>query len=136
MLERDDVAGGRMRSERHGDFVVDRGAQFVASSYRNMRALVDELGLKPKVRRLTTGRGATLRDGKFVSGNYAGFKAIWKARDLSFGSKLRLPLILNDLRRSAPHARLLRTSRRRRRSTTRRRTTGCCGASGARCWTT
>jgi protoporphyrinogen oxidase len=65
-----------------------------------MRALVDELGLKPQMRRLKTGRGATLRDGKFVSGNYAGFRAIWKAKDLGFRSKLRLPLILNDLRRS------------------------------------
>ena len=99
-LERNDTAGGRMRSERHGEFVVDRGAQFVASSYRNMRALVDELGLKPQVRRLKTGRGAVLRDGKFVSGNYAGFRAIWKAKDLGFASKLRLPLILNDLRRA------------------------------------
>jgi oxygen-dependent protoporphyrinogen oxidase len=100
VLERDDTAGGRMRSERHGDFVVDRGAQFVASSYRNMRALVDELGLKPQVRRLRTGRGAVLRDGKFVSSDYGGLRAIWKAKDLRLGSKLRLPLILNDLRRA------------------------------------
>lgn len=100
VLERNDVAGGRMRSERHGDFIVDRGAQFVASSYRNMRALVEELGLKSSVRRLATGRGATLRDGKFVSGNYAGFKAIMRANDLGFRSKLRLPLILNELRRA------------------------------------
>ncbi len=100
ILERNDTAGGRMRSERHGDFVVDRGAQFIASSYRNMRVLVDELGLKPQVRRLKTGRGAVLRDGKFVSGNYAGFRAIWKAKDLGFASKMRLPLILNDLRRA------------------------------------
>jgi oxygen-dependent protoporphyrinogen oxidase len=100
VLERNETAGGRMRSERHGEFVVDRGAQFVASSYRNMRTLVDELGLKPQVRPLKTGRGAVLRNGKFVSGNYAGFRAIWKAKDLGFASKLRLPLILNDLRRA------------------------------------
>jgi len=72
VLEREASAGGRMRSERHGDFVVDRGAQFVASSYRNMRVLVDELGLRGNMRRLATGRGATLRNGKLVSGNYAG----------------------------------------------------------------
>jgi oxygen-dependent protoporphyrinogen oxidase len=100
VLERNDVAGGRMRSERHGDFVVDRGAQFVASSYRNMRALVDELELKPKMKRLRTGRGATLREGRFVSGNYAGFKAMLRAKDLGWPSRLRLPLILNDLRRA------------------------------------
>ena len=43
---------------------------------------------------------AVLRNGKFVSGNYAGFRAIWKAKDLGFASKLRLPLILNGLRRA------------------------------------
>ena len=100
VLEREGTPGGRMRSERHGEFVVDRGAQFVASSYRNMRALVDELGLAPKVRRLRTGRGAVLRDGRFVSSDYAGLRAIWKAKDLRLGSKLRLPLILYDLRRN------------------------------------
>lgn len=98
VIEREPVAGGRMRSERHGDFVVDRGAQFIASSYRNMRALVDELGLKASVLPLKTGRGAVLRDGKFVSSNYAGLKAILKAKDLSWSSKLRLPRILNELR--------------------------------------
>jgi protoporphyrinogen/coproporphyrinogen III oxidase len=101
VLERNEVAGGRMRSERHGEFVVDRGAQFVASSYRNMRALVDDLGLKPYVRRLKTGRGAVLRDGKFVTSNYAGLKAMWRAKDLSLPSKLRLPRILLDLRRNS-----------------------------------
>jgi oxygen-dependent protoporphyrinogen oxidase len=100
VLERNDEAGGRMRSELHGEFVVDRGAQFIASSYRNMRALVDELGLSSRVRRLRTGRGATLRGGKFVIADHAGLKAILTARDLSWSSKLRLPLILNDLRRT------------------------------------
>jgi oxygen-dependent protoporphyrinogen oxidase len=91
-----------MRSERHGDFVVDRGAQFIASSYKNMRALVDELGLTSMVKRLATGRGATLRNGKFVSSNYNGLKAILSARDLSWSSKLRLPRLLLELRRNAP----------------------------------
>jgi oxygen-dependent protoporphyrinogen oxidase len=100
VLERDGEPGGRMRSERHGGFVVDRGAQFVASSYRNMLALVDELGLKPCVRRLRTGRGAVLRDGRFVSTNYAGLKAIARAKDLGWQSRLRLPLLLFELQRA------------------------------------
>lgn len=99
VLERNDTPGGRMRSEGHGDFVVDRGAQFVASSYKNMRALVTDLGLRDSMRRLATGRGATLRNGKLVSGNYAGLRAILAARDLSWSSKLRLPRILLELRR-------------------------------------
>ena len=102
VLEREDTPGGRMRSERHGEFVVDRGAQFVASSYRNMRALVDELGLRPTMKRLRTGRGATLRDGRLISGNYAGLKAMLRAKDLGWGSRVRLPLILNDLRVARP----------------------------------
>jgi oxygen-dependent protoporphyrinogen oxidase len=104
VIERESDAGGRMRSERHGDFVVDRGAQFVASSYRNMRVLVDELGLKSQLRRLRTGRGATLRDGRFTSGDYSGLRAILGARDLSWASRLRLPRIILELRR---HRRLL-----------------------------
>ncbi|TAK72422.1 MAG: FAD-dependent oxidoreductase [Dehalococcoidia bacterium] len=100
VLERNDEAGGRMRSELHGDFVVDRGAQFIASSYRNMRALVDELGLSSRVRRLRTGRGAVLRNGKFVVSDHAGLKAILTARDLGWPSKLRLPRLLLDLRRA------------------------------------
>jgi oxygen-dependent protoporphyrinogen oxidase len=100
VLEREATPGGRMRSERHGEFVVDRGAQFIASSYRNMRALVDELGLKPQVRPLRTGRGATLRHGRFVSGNYAGLRAMLRARDLGWRSRLRLPGILLELRRA------------------------------------
>jgi oxygen-dependent protoporphyrinogen oxidase len=101
VLEREATAGGRMRSERHGDFVIDRGAQFIASSYRNMRELVAELGLKDSVRRLKVGRSATLRHGRFVSSNYNGLRAILSARDLSWGSKLRLPRILLELRRHA-----------------------------------
>lgn len=100
VLERDGEPGGRMRSERHGDFVVDRGAQFIASSYRNMGALVDELGLKEQVRRLRTGRGATLRNGRFLSDDYSGLRAILRARSLSWRSKLRLPGILFELRRA------------------------------------
>jgi oxygen-dependent protoporphyrinogen oxidase len=102
VLEREATAGGRMRSERHGDFVVDRGAQFIASSYKNMRTLVEELGLRPHVRRLRTGRGATLRDGRFVQTNYAGLRAMLAAKDLSWGSRLRLPRMLVELRRHGP----------------------------------
>ena len=45
VFEREDTPGGRMRSEQRGDFVIERGAQFIASSYRNMRALAAELGI-------------------------------------------------------------------------------------------
>ena len=37
VLERERTPGGRMRSERRGGYVVDRGAQFIASGYREVR---------------------------------------------------------------------------------------------------
>src|SRR3989304_8622298 len=49
VFEREDTPGGRMRSEQRGDFVIERGAQFIASSYRDMRALAAELGIADSV---------------------------------------------------------------------------------------
>ena len=64
VLEREDVAGGRMRSERHGAFVVDRGAQFIASGYRNLHALAATVGLAEHVRPLARAQNAILRNGR------------------------------------------------------------------------
>ena len=135
VLERETMAGGRMRSERHGDFVVDRGAQFIASTYKNMHELVDELGLKPQVRRLKTGRGATLRNGRFVSGNYAGYKAIFRARDLSWSSKMRLPRIIFELRRNKDLLDFYAIEKAAPLDDCERLRLGARRASAARCWT-
>ena len=74
MLEREPVAGGRMRSERiatpRGDFVVDRGAQFVASGYRNMQRVVDALGLRARLHPVAKTSNAILRDGMLHAGDY------------------------------------------------------------------
>ncbi len=68
VLERERAPGGRMRSERHGDFVLDRGAQFVASGYRNLRWVMGCLGLTGAVRPLTESANAVLHQGRFVAG--------------------------------------------------------------------
>src|SRR3990172_755595 len=104
VLEREATAGGRMRSERHGDFVVERGAQFIASSYRNMHALASELGVESLVHPLRNTRNAVLKRGRFVASEYEGLNAIRRSRDLSWPSKLRLLRILLPLWR---HRRLL-----------------------------
>ena len=104
VLEREATAGGRMRSERHGDFTVERGAQFIASSYRNMHALASELGVESLVHPLRNTRNAVLRRGRFVASEYEGLNAIRRSRDLSWPSKLRLLGILVPLWR---HRRLL-----------------------------
>ena len=79
-----------MRSEQHGDYVIERGAQFIASSYRNMRALAAELGIAGLIEPLGDTRNAVLRGGEFVLTDYEGLGALRKSRDLSIPTKLRL----------------------------------------------
>lgn len=93
VFEREPTPGGRMRSERHGDYIVERGAQFIASSYRNMHALAGELGIADRIERLSDSRNAVLRRGQFVLTEYDGLAAIRRSRDLSLTSKLRLAAI-------------------------------------------
>jgi len=104
VMEREAAPGGRMRSERHGDFIVERGAQFIASSYRNMHALAAELGIADLISPLRNTGNAVLKNGRFVTSEYEGLKAIRRSRDLSWPSKLRLLKIIVPLWR---HRRLL-----------------------------
>jgi hypothetical protein len=80
VFEREGTPGGRMRSEQHGEFVIERGAQFIASSYRNMRALAPA-GIDDLIERYPT-REAVLQ-GEFVLTDYYGLGALRKSRDLS-----------------------------------------------------
>ena len=99
VLEKEATPGGRMRSERHGGFVVERGAQFIASSYKHMRRLSAELGIDGEIEKLGDTRNAVLRRGRFELSQYDGLAAIRKSRDLSARSKLRLLGILPTLLR-------------------------------------
>jgi len=90
VFEREETPGGRIRSERHGEFVIERGAQFIASSYRNMRALAAELGIADLIEPLSDTRNAVLRNGEFVFTDYEGLGALRRSRDLSLLTKLRL----------------------------------------------
>jgi oxygen-dependent protoporphyrinogen oxidase len=97
VLEAEPVAGGRMRSERLGEFVVDRGAQFIASGYHNLLALAAELGLTESVRPLTRSDNAILRDGALHAGDYDSLPAFLRSRLLSWGARARLPALLLDV---------------------------------------
>jgi len=103
VLEREPVAGGRMRSEVHstprGDFLVDRGAQFVASGYRNLRGVAETLGIARQLRPLATSRNAILRDGRLEPGDYGSLLDFLRSDLLSWRAKLRLPRILVELAR-------------------------------------
>jgi oxygen-dependent protoporphyrinogen oxidase len=103
VLEREAVPGGRMRSERietpRGSFVVDRGAQFVASGYRNLHRVADALGLASRLHRVPVHRNAILRDGRLHPGDYGSLAEIARSRLLSTRAKLRLPRLLVALAR-------------------------------------
>jgi oxygen-dependent protoporphyrinogen oxidase len=97
VLEAEADAGGRMRSERHGDFVVDRGAQFIASGYRNLHALAGEVGLAERVRPLARAENAMLRGGRLHPGDYDTPLAFLRSGLLSWRAKLRLPALVFDV---------------------------------------
>jgi oxygen-dependent protoporphyrinogen oxidase len=63
VLERESESGGRMRSERHGEFTIERGAQFVASGYHNVHSIAAALGLSKLVQPHAVTRDAVLHDG-------------------------------------------------------------------------
>lgn len=98
VLEREPTPGGRMRSERvatpRGEFVVDRGAQFVASGYTNLRSVADVLGLTSRLRPIPPAQNAILRDGTLHAGDYGSLGAFWRSGLLSLPARARLPRLL------------------------------------------
>lgn len=105
VLERESEPGGRMRSERvrtpRGEFVIDRGAQFVASGYRNMRLVEAALGLAARRHPIEPATNAILRGGRLHAGDYDSLGALLRSGLLSWGAKLRLPRVLLELARHA-----------------------------------
>jgi oxygen-dependent protoporphyrinogen oxidase len=104
VLEREAEPGGRMRSERvrtpRGEFVVDRGAQFVASGYRNMRLVEAALGIAARRHAVASAHNAILRDGALHGGDYGSLAAFLRSRLLSLGARARLPRVLFELVRA------------------------------------
>jgi protoporphyrinogen/coproporphyrinogen III oxidase len=103
VLEREAVPGGRMRSERietpRGVFVVDRGAQFVASGYRNMMQVAASLGIAAKLHAVGKTSNAILRDGRLHPGDYGSPIELLRSRLVSTRAKLRLPRLPLELLR-------------------------------------
>lgn len=108
VLEREAEPGGRMRSERvstpRGEFVVDRGAQFVASGYRNMKLVEAALGLASRRHPIRPAHNAILRDGRLHASDHGARGALLRSGLLSARAKLRLPRLLLELARA--HRRL------------------------------
>lgn len=71
VLERERDAGGRIRSERHGEFTVEAGAQFVAGGYRNLHAVTRTLGIDQQLLPHAPARDAVLHAGKLQAVDFS-----------------------------------------------------------------
>jgi oxygen-dependent protoporphyrinogen oxidase len=104
VLERESASGGRMRSERHGDFRLERGAQLIASGYRNLHDVATLVGLGPRIVDLAPASNAVLRAGRLEPADYDSPLRFLRSRLLSARAKARLPRVLLELWR---HRRVL-----------------------------
>lgn len=93
-----------MRSERHGDFVVERGASFVTSGYRNLHDVVRALGLEAELRVTPPVRNVVLRGGKLLPADVTSPWRLLTSPLLSPLAKLRLARLPLEVVR---HRRLL-----------------------------
>jgi oxygen-dependent protoporphyrinogen oxidase len=94
VLESEPVAGGRMRAERHGAFVLDRGAQFIASAYPNLHRLIDAVGLSDRIRPFRHASHAILRDGRLHAADSGSPLHLLRTPLLGAITKLRLSRLL------------------------------------------
>lgn len=94
IFEREVASGGRMRSERRGAFVVDRGAQFVFSGYADLHALAGEVGLAEQVRPIHCTHNAILREGRLVDSDPKSLLSLLRSPLFSLRSKMTLTRIL------------------------------------------
>ncbi len=97
VLEAESEPGGRMRSERHGGFTLDRGAQFISSAYRNLHGLIDATGLASRVQPFRKAHNAVLRDGELHSADADSPFQVLRSPLLSGRAKLRLARLLHDV---------------------------------------
>jgi len=97
VLEREAAPGGRMRSEDHGGYRIERGAQFLTRGYHNLHAIADALGIGGSIRSLGRPRDAVLRDGRLHELDFHAAGHMLQSRLLSGRAKgrlLRLPIEL------------------------------------------
>lgn len=97
VLECEAEAGGRMRSETHGDFVLERGAQFITSGYRNLHSVARVLGIRDRIRPLPEPREAIAWNGRLEPADASAPLELVKSPLLSAGAKLRVARLAVEL---------------------------------------
>lgn len=94
VFERNDYVGGRTRSVRKGGFVFDVGALVMLPTYKNVYALIRELGIEGHVHE-TKPKLAIVRDGRRHSFDYARpLRSALGIGLLSWADKLRMLKVL------------------------------------------
>lgn len=103
VLEAGDRVGGRMQTERVGDYLLDTGASVLTSSYDEMKQLIVDAGLAGKTVP-TSGVIGTLRDGRIhhVDPARRPVLALLRSGLLGPASKVKAIRLLRDVRRARP----------------------------------
>ncbi len=99
VLESEASVGGRMRSEEHDGFILDRGVPTLGSGQTQIHGLVRRLGLAASMQRLREPSLAILDGARFEPQSLAGIRGLAATSRLSFGSRLRLMRLSGELRR-------------------------------------
>ncbi|MBW2272546.1 MAG: FAD-dependent oxidoreductase [Deltaproteobacteria bacterium] len=99
VLESEATAGGRMRSEREGDYLLERGARLVTSGYRGFHGVAGLLGLEGAIQPLAGSGNAVFHNGRFEDADWADSRRILRSPLLSLGAKLRLGRLAVELLR-------------------------------------
>ena len=100
VFEKRDYVGGRTRSVRKGEFTFDVGALVMLPTYKNIYALIRELGIEGHIHE-TKPSLAIIRDGKRHSFDYAHpYQSAITTKLLSWPSKLKLLKLIPELMRN------------------------------------
>lgn len=97
VLESESIPGGRVRSERRGAFLIERGAQFIADGYSNLHGLARGLRLAGDIGPAGRVDDAVLRRGRFQAVGSSGLLAFARSPLLSPRAKLGLSRLLIEL---------------------------------------
>jgi protoporphyrinogen/coproporphyrinogen III oxidase len=100
LLEQQDTPGGRVRTERHGGYLIDTGPDAITASYRRYLAIMEELGLADRVVRASQVVGF-VRGGRVIDVDPGRPWALPFSQLLSPMGKLRMVRGAVTLRREA-----------------------------------
>lgn len=100
VLDKEDVPGGRMRTEREGGYCWDAGAQFLSKGYDHIFYLMEELGIAHELVKIHPRVGIVHR-GKLVYGRLNSPLSYFRIPGISLARKLKCLRRLGFTRREA-----------------------------------